>query len=578
MPKWFLPTLSEVLAVAGLEKAGLEATLTGGNLENSDSDRGDSLRDSSALRPDASRVLASRLKAERLWRGAIAALSSLLHPGAAERAPALKGLVLCGPDPIFSDPAISANYSTWTFTATDAKAPLPLLPPSAWLPSQRLPHGVEPSDLAPQAVKLLSSDPLTNEKFCAVLTAEFSLAMVLGENASGEAAFEYSFEPEAVEMVWRSLRPRAVLADSGDRARQLDALIEQFAPVAPSYKTVMLFGQLLVKNMPDSVEVERAIAPLHALPAAESASGASRRSQSNGSSGRSRHLANNAEKLHGYGKSNLNKEVLAERIEQLNADKNRGKESAQLRDVELLQAIAHEVRTPLTTIRTLTRLLIKRASDPDMLKRLETIDRECTEQIDRFSLIFRAVEMETSETGRAPVHLTSTPLAQLFNSCIPRWQKQASRRNLTLEVVLPQKMPSVVSDPTMLDQVLTGAIENFTASQPVGGHVQVEVMLAGHQLKVQLQCQLADSSRAHSADNKWPTLKSLGQLLMFQPETGNISLNLSVTKNLFQALGGKLIVRQRPQQGDVLTIYLPLETDSTDFYRPSGGSGNIHFI
>jgi signal transduction histidine kinase len=35
---------------------------------------------------------------------------------------------------------------------------------------------------------------------------------------------------------------------------------------------------------------------------------------------------------------------------------------------------------------------------------------------------------------------------------------------------------------------------------------------------------------------------------------------LSVTKNLFQALGGKLIVRQKPQQGEVLTIFLPLET------------------
>jgi len=37
-------------------------------------------------------------------------------------------------------------------------------------------------------------------------------------------------------------------------------------------------------------------------------------------------------------------------------------------------------------------------------------------------------------------------------------------------------------------------------------------------------------------------------MLMFQPETGNISLNLTATKHLFQAIGGKLIVRQRPQQ------------------------------
>jgi hypothetical protein len=40
-----------------------------------------------------------------------------------------------------------------------------------------------------------------------------------------------------------------------------------------------------------------------------------------------------------------------------------------------------------------------------------------------------------------------------------------------------------------------------------------------------------------------PLLQALGPLLMFQPETGSLSLNLAVTKNLFQAIGGKLTMR-----------------------------------
>jgi signal transduction histidine kinase len=228
-------------------------------------------------------------------------------------------------------------------------------------------------------------------------------------------------------------------------------------------------------------------------------------------------------------------------------------------DVELLQAIAHEVRTPLTTIRTLTRLLLKRRNlEADIVKRLETIDRECSEQIDRFSLIFRAVELETCEKTRSLLQLTSTSLGDVFSNCIPRWQKQASRRNLTLDVILPPKMPPVVTDPTMLDQVLTGALENFISSVPGGSAVQVKVMLAGHQLKMQLHSEIKENQWA-STSGKTPSLKSIGQLLMFQPETGNISLNLSTTKNLFHALGGKLIVRKRSQQGQVLTIFLPLE-------------------
>jgi signal transduction histidine kinase len=46
---------------------------------------------------------------------------------------------------------------------------------------------------------------------------------------------------------------------------------------------------------------------------------------------------------------------------------------------------------------------------------------------------------------------------------------------------------------------------------------------------------------------------------MFQPETGSLRLNLNVTKNLFEAMGGKLVVRQGPEKGEVMTIFLPLK-------------------
>ncbi len=131
-------------------------------------------------------------------------------------------------------------------------------------------------------------------------------------------------------------------------------------------------------------------------------------------------------------------------------------------------------------------------------------------------------------------------------------------------------MPAVVSDPTMLDQALTSLIERFTRNLPAGSHITVEAMPAGSQLKLQLQShpQKNDGGKSHQGSG-WPNhggyqplLKSLGQLLMFQPETGSLTLNLSVTKNLFQALGGKLIVKQNPHQGEVMTVFLPLEVDS----------------
>jgi hypothetical protein len=78
-------------------------------------------------------------------------------------------------------------------------------------------------------------------------------------------------------------------------------------------------------------------------------------------------------------------------------------------------------------------------------------------------------------------------------------------------------------------------------------------MLAGSQLKLQLNTSCQPPANNYQESN----LKSLGQLLMFQPETGNLSLNLSATKNLIQNIGGKMIVRHRSREGQVLTIFLP---------------------
>jgi signal transduction histidine kinase len=294
------------------------------------------------------------------------------------------------------------------------------------------------------------------------------------------------------------------------QSEHLDELVEHFQPQAPDYRVVTQFSQNLLNDLP---EVFPNLSP--AFLTGDLAAAVQQ-------------VANHEEEEgEGAGASSL--------------------------DVELLQAIAHEVRTPLTTIRMLTRLLIKRKDmAADVVKRLQSIDRECSDQIDRFSFIFRAVEMETSTSqGMA---LTATSLEAVFHQSIPRWQQQATQRGLQLDVMLPVQMPSVVTDPALLDQALSSLIDRAARSLPAGSTIQVEVAIAGHQLKLQVQSNLADDSHAPK-----PLIKSLGQMLMFQPETGNLSLNLAVTKNLFKAMGGRMTVRQRSEQDEVFTIFLPIE-------------------
>lgn len=591
MYKWLLPTISELLAAANGDTA---AELDPMACPTMIWKGGDVKVDAAKTDPDAHRApwldqqSTNEVRwatAQGQWYGAIAALAHLLpekigiianknHPllnqKNADEPPrqSVNGVLLSSALPVNISAKFSQYLSVWKFI------------PEAQLSADnsvnvddRLAEEYCPLAL-PQIVRLLANDPLTDEQFCVWLTKEFSLIMAWGQDAQGKPIFQFSFDPKVVELGVKALRSRVTLTGSAEMASTLDEYLAQFAPVTPDYQTVMRFSQLALKYQGNFSEffpnLTRETPPTDQLLSDSSASVVALDNQSaplsQKSQQKSRTMPSRDGKItiktvknHSHS-ATTSKHILAKLA--TTGDKNlrnQNQNSSPSLDVELLQAIAHEVRTPLTTIRTLTRLLLKRRNlDADIIKRLETIDRECSEQIDRFSLIFRAVELETSEKKHSLLHLTSTSLADVFNHCIPRWQKQANRRNLNLEVILPPKMPPVVTDPTMLDQVLTGALENFISSVPGGSDVQVKVMLAGNQLKMQLHSEIKGNQWGDSSTYT-PPLKSIGQLLMFQPETGNISLNLSTTKNLFQALGAKLIVRKRSPQGQVLTIFLPLE-------------------
>ncbi|MEH2143661.1 sensor histidine kinase [Nostoc sp.] len=500
MYEWILPSLSEILA------------------EN-----------------QSSVAECSPAKAERQWRVSLAATEHLLlNTLAGGSRNITQGLVLAAPAPLFSQPKLTQSLQTVIFTPKPFN-PLALMPfqmPDAMFAAvtDRLVSAVEPcpsadyanasvnEEIAPHesVLPLLLADPLGAEQFCLVFTDKFRLVLVLATHKNGKKTFSFSFEPEVVQQAWRSLGARVMLANPEFFAR-LDALVQQYSPVAPDCRVVLEFSQLLLQELTEVEETR--------------------------------------DSLLGTG----------DKEDKENNPCPIPKAQSPNPDVELLQAFAHEVRTPLTTIRTMTRLLLKRRDlDASVINRLKIIDHECTEQIDRMELLFKAAELETTASAKSSkTQLTPMSLDQVLQQSIPRWEQAAHRRNLTLNVILPQQLPTVVSNPTMLDQVLSGLIENFTRSLPAGSHIQVQVVPAGDQLKLQLspQFRCKDSNKAATPGTP-PIRKALGQLLMFQPETGTISLNIAATKHLFQAIGGKLIVRQRQHYGEVLTIFLPLEVSN----------------
>ncbi len=595
-----LPTISALVALGELALDGqlesygsdyasdcsIESTGSIRSIESTDQLLGDRSSGNSGGKTvrDALSAEAKQQRAEREWQGAVAALNQFLMQHIRQQQSVQKkgffkssgksarksspsspqALVLCGPVPLLSEPDLIAQVSNWIFVPYSADS---LTSPfSALAPVGRLFHSTfKKASPSTRLLPLLADDPLLQERFAVVFTPQFALVLVLGKDANDELRFQFSFMPEVVTSVWRLLRSRIRLT----RRHQLDFIeqwVDKFAPQEPSYRTVSQFNRWLLASLPQpAMPVAARRSPAHSAP------------------------------LHRVAQLAHDEIYQAEKAA-TNSGRNQGNDqsSGQLSDSDLLKAMAHEIRTPLTTIRTYTRSLLKRKDlDAQVIQRLNSIDRECTQQIDRFSLIFRAVELEAaSQMVKSP--LSAIALHQVFQEAIPQWQQAAQRRNLSLEVGLPPELPMVASDPTMLQHVLTGLVELFTHSVSPGSHIQLHVLHAGAQLKLQFQSSVQPQSESQAQNQSMdqagqsvgqsvgqsrtnnpfsgntacspPPLKSLGHLLMFQPETGGLSLNLEATKNLFHALGAKLTVRERSNQGTTWTVFLPLEASGLKSY------------
>ena len=224
-------------------------------------------------------------------------------------------------------------------------------------------------------------------------------------------------------------------------------------------------------------------------------------------------------------------------------------------ELALLEALTHEVRTPLATIRTLIRSVLRRRDLTALVRqRLEQIDGECSEQIDRFGLIFLAAELQRRGGGRPATsgELARTDLAQLLRQLEDLWRRQLGHRGLEFRLVIDDDLPPVLSDPSRLETMLGGLMDRFSRGLPSGGQVVMRLQPAGPRLKLQLS--RAVSERGEGGGMAAGRSEPVGPVLSWNPDTGSLQLSRQATRQLFHQLGGRLTERGSSS----LTVFFPL--------------------
>ena len=222
-------------------------------------------------------------------------------------------------------------------------------------------------------------------------------------------------------------------------------------------------------------------------------------------------------------------------------------------DLNLLEAISHEVRTPLATIRTLIRSLLRRKDLPEVVvNRLRQIDVECSEQIDRFGLIFHAAELQR-EPNEA--NLARTDLHAILTALAPSWTEQLDRRGISLELDLTADLPAILSDSRRLEPMLGGLIDRCTRGLAPCSQLTLHLQAAGPRVKLQLHVEHPNRTSAPEPGTA-PQREEVGTVLSWDPSTGSLQLSQDATRQMMASLGG----RYQSRRDRDITVFFPVHT------------------
>jgi signal transduction histidine kinase len=234
---------------------------------------------------------------------------------------------------------------------------------------------------------------------------------------------------------------------------------------------------------------------------------------------------------------------------------------------ELISTLAHEMRTPLTSIKGYSTALLMEevVFDPKSQREfLEIIDEECdTLQ----NLIHDILESSIIDAGLLKLELQPVLLPRLMQGVIDDMARRAEGCRFVVD--LPDHLPVVEADPERITQVLRNLLDNAVKYSPGGGLIIVSAEAQPTEVMISVADQGVGIAPEH-----------LHQLFekFFRAKTGLIrnvvgsGLGLPIAHAIVESHGGRIWAESAMGQGSTLYFTLPLPAQGTAPDPIAGGT------
>lgn len=248
---------------------------------------------------------------------------------------------------------------------------------------------------------------------------------------------------------------------------------------------------------------------------------------------------------------------LKKTTDQLQIANQRLKKLDQLKD-EFVSVTSHELRTPMTAIRSYAWMALHK-SDTPLSEKLEKYLVRILMSTERLiNLVSDMLNVSRIESGRIEINPESVDLISLARDIIDEaYQSKAPEKNIQI-TLLEERIPQVFADPEKLREVFLNLLGNAVKFTTSGGTITISFFTDGQTLETSIK----DSGIGILKEDLGRLFTKFGKLessYVALSSSGGTGLGLYISKNLIELMHGKIwATSEGLNKGTTFTFSLPV--------------------
>lgn len=225
----------------------------------------------------------------------------------------------------------------------------------------------------------------------------------------------------------------------------------------------------------------------------------------------------------------------------------------------LLRAISHDLRTPLTSISGNAGILMEKSIDLSQEKKQEIYNSIYDDSIWLINLTENLLSITRFENSSMRLQINAELLDDVFKEAVSHLDRKAKEHKIIVE--LEDDLLMARMDVHLIIQVIINIINNAVKYTPVGS----EIKLSAKKQDKMVCISIADDGPGISDESKEQIFDMFYTSGIDADSRRGLGLGLSLCKSIVDAHGGSIEVKDNEPHGAVFSFTLPLEEVNLDY-------------